>query len=142
MQINPFSHLALKACTLSCSYALQDHYVLLKTRLEMKWAKLTGDRKKYWVFLFLLLVHDSCPHWTSLSNSPYLMKNYVLSMLHDPIRLIFSRSESDWANSFVFLDIFTSNLTSCKINVSEMSFCSLLRSITILFSKNKLVNFN
>lgn len=46
MQSNPFSHLDPKTYTLSGSYALQDHKLLLKTRLEMKWAKLTGDRKK------------------------------------------------------------------------------------------------
>lgn len=39
MQTNAFSHLALKAYAESCSYALQDHKVLLKTSLEMKHAK-------------------------------------------------------------------------------------------------------
>lgn len=65
MQTNPFSHLALKACAESCSYALQDHKVSLKTRLEVKHAKLIGDRKNT---LFKILVHDKTAvpteaHW-------------------------------------------------------------------------------
>lgn len=53
--VKPFSHLAPKAYTLSNSYSLQGHRLLLKTRLQVKKAKLESGKKSQ---LFLLNLTD------------------------------------------------------------------------------------